>query len=88
MKKILLSTVIVFGSFIIVSAQTGKNIYGSKAQNNVNATSQAPAKPAVSNKQNKTELEQKVAIKKEQSLKSSASKSKPKAAMSLVEAQQ
>jgi hypothetical protein len=88
MKKILLSSLIVFCSFIVVSAQTGKNIYGSKAQNNGSETSQSSAKPPVSIKQNKTELEQKAALKKEQSLKSSASKSRPKAAMSLVEAQQ
>jgi hypothetical protein len=88
MKKILLSLMIVLGSFFIVSAQTGKSIYGSKAQKNVSASSQSSAKASVPNNQSKGELKQKAAVKKEEYPKSAASKSKPKSAMSLVEAQQ
>lgn len=86
-KKLLLSSLIVFGSIMIVSAQTGKNIKGSKAQNNISAPTQSATKAVATTKQPKTELEQKEAIKKEQALKA-ASKAKPKAAMSLVEAKQ
>jgi hypothetical protein len=82
MKKILLSSVIVFGSFIVVSAQTSKSAYLSKAQNNVGATSKSSAKASVPNNQSKA------ATKKAEYPKSGASKSKPKSAMSLVEAQQ
>jgi hypothetical protein len=84
MKKLLLSSVIVLASFTIVSAQTSKSIYGSKAQNNVPATSQTPEKATVQKKQNKTEAEQKAANKKEAAAKAAT---KPKSVMSLVEAQ-
>ena len=83
MKKLLLSSVIVLCSCVIVSAQTNKNIYGSKAQQNVVATVQSPAKAVPPAKQ-KTDLEQKAAIKKETL---NAAAAKPKSAMSLVEAQ-
>jgi hypothetical protein len=88
MKKILLSSAIVFGSFINVSAQTDKNSNKAKALADVAATSQSSAKANVSKKQSKIELEQKTAAKKEQSLKSATTKSTPRTAMSLVEAQQ
>lgn len=86
MKKILLSTLIVFGSFLVVSAQTDKN--NNKAKAIADATSQASTKANVSKKESKIELEQKAAARKEQSLKSVSTKSTPRTAMSLVEAQQ
>jgi hypothetical protein len=84
MKKLLLSVVIVFCSFVFVSAQTGKNTNGSKAQNNITAPVQGAKKTS---SQIKTEAEQKAEIKKAEALKANAAKSKPNAAMSLVESQ-
>ena len=87
MKKLLLSSVVVFGLFAVAAAQNGKSVGVSKAQYRGAKTTPSPANDVTQNKQLITEAEAKAASKREKSLKSPSPKTKVKAAMSLAEAQ-